>query len=56
MTDELTQLDPSPCCQVVMIRFVSGGSENGTKGSYVMCHECRKEYRIFYKTGVLIDG
>jgi len=35
--------------------FVSGGSNIGTKGAYVMCIECLREYSIDYQTGELKD-
>lgn len=47
------QSGPSPCCKSPLIVFPSGGSNNGTKGPYVSCHNCKKEYPIDYKTGVL---
>lgn len=49
-----TQRDPSPCCNVRMVTFSSGGGTQIT-GPYVMCPDCRKAYTIDYKTGVLKD-
>lgn len=44
--DQRIQSDPSPCCESPMMLFVSS--------SEVMCHECRKMYKINYKSGRLL--
>lgn len=47
-----TQHGPSPCCEAILLSFVSGGGPK-VRGPYVMCHECGEHYTIDYKTGVL---
>lgn len=49
------QTDPSPCCNSILVIFSRGGSNKGTKGAYVMCHACRKEFRINYDSGMLLS-
>lgn len=48
------QTDKSHCCNAPFVRFVSGGGDQVT-GAYVKCADCKKDYQVDYKTGLLVE-